>query len=495
MANWATGISAGPPNESSQTVTFHVSNNNSSLFSAPPAISSNGTLTYTPATNANGSATVTVYLQDNGGTANGGSDTSASQTFTITVTPVNQPPTLNTIGNVTVNENSGLQTVNLGGISVGPTNEVGQTLTVTATSSNPSLIPDPTVNYTSPDATGPLTFTPVTNEFGTATITVVVHDNGGTANGGVDSVTNTFTVTVNMVNHQPTLNAISNLNLVENWSLQTVNLFGITPGPTNESSQTLTIAAISDNPSLVPNPMVNYTNPSMTGSLTFTPATNSFGTATITVVVQDNGGTANGGIDSFTNTFAVTLQGMTNYWYGGSNLTVNIFDATGGPGAGYSQTNYLGVLDVPATSTNPFTIHLASFNGGSPGPAANFNNNSNYTWTIATTTRGVMGPDHQSVHRGHQRVHQRPRGRSFHRGLVGGRQIRERDLCAQSRPRGQSRQLHPELGNLLADPGHQFAGQCHRSRWRPGGAGDDWRQHERLRGWDSWQVRCHRSHG
>ena len=34
-----------------------------------------------------GTATVTVTLQDNGGTANGGSNTSAPQTFTITVTP------------------------------------------------------------------------------------------------------------------------------------------------------------------------------------------------------------------------------------------------------------------------------------------------------------------------------------------------------------------------------------------------------------------------
>ncbi|MGA2788607.1 MAG: SdrD B-like domain-containing protein, partial [Verrucomicrobiota bacterium] len=48
VANWATGISPGPANESGQTVTFHVSNNNSSLFSTPPVISSSGTLTYTP---------------------------------------------------------------------------------------------------------------------------------------------------------------------------------------------------------------------------------------------------------------------------------------------------------------------------------------------------------------------------------------------------------------------------------------------------------------
>ena len=77
MSGWATAISAGPANESGQTVNFIVSNNNNALFSAQPAVSLTGTLTYTPAANANGSATVSVQVHDNGGTANGGVDTSA----------------------------------------------------------------------------------------------------------------------------------------------------------------------------------------------------------------------------------------------------------------------------------------------------------------------------------------------------------------------------------------------------------------------------------
>ena len=89
---WATSISSGPASEASQTVDFIVTTDNPSLFEVAPVISANGTLTYTPAANANGSATVTVKLHDNGGTANGGIDTSASQTFLITVTPVNDAP-------------------------------------------------------------------------------------------------------------------------------------------------------------------------------------------------------------------------------------------------------------------------------------------------------------------------------------------------------------------------------------------------------------------
>src|SRR5205085_5287034 len=65
---------------------------NHALFSAQPTIDGSGNLSYTLTANANGSATVTVQAHDDGGTANGGSNTSAAQTFTITATPVNDAP-------------------------------------------------------------------------------------------------------------------------------------------------------------------------------------------------------------------------------------------------------------------------------------------------------------------------------------------------------------------------------------------------------------------
>ncbi len=108
---------------------------------------------------------------------------------------VNDAPTINTPSNLTINENAGQQTVNLTGITAGGGET--QTLTVTDSSNNTSLIANPTVTYTSPNSTGTLTFTPAANTFGTATITVTVMDNGGTANGGVDKTSVHFTVTVN----------------------------------------------------------------------------------------------------------------------------------------------------------------------------------------------------------------------------------------------------------------------------------------------------------
>src|SRR6202011_4676484 len=44
--------------------------------------------------------------------------------------------------------------------------------------------------------TGTLTFTAAPDAFGTSQITLALHDNGGTANGGIDTTTHTFTITV-----------------------------------------------------------------------------------------------------------------------------------------------------------------------------------------------------------------------------------------------------------------------------------------------------------
>src|SRR5439155_22962924 len=137
-------------------------------------------------------------------------------------------------------------------------------------------------------------------------------DNGGTANGGIDSVTNSFTATVLAVNDPPTLDPINNVALNPNAGLQTIALTGISSGPSNESTQAVTITASSSNPSVISNLTVNYTNPSSSGTLTFVPATNASGNATITVTTKDNGGTANGGQDTMIRQFTVTVSPLSD---------------------------------------------------------------------------------------------------------------------------------------------------------------------------------------
>src|SRR6185369_9464144 len=90
---------------------------------------------------ANGTATVSVSLKDDGGTANGGVDTT-TQTFNITVNAVNDAPSFTKGADQAVNNNAGAQTVAgwATAISPGAANESGQTLTFQViNNSNPTL--------------------------------------------------------------------------------------------------------------------------------------------------------------------------------------------------------------------------------------------------------------------------------------------------------------------------------------------------------------------
>jgi hypothetical protein len=150
-------------------------------------MSSSGTLTYTPAPDAFGSVTVTVVARDDGGTTNGGRDTSEAASFTITVVPVNDAPRFSAGGNQVVVSLLGAQVVSgwAGAISPGPENEPSQRVSFVVTTSNPNLfLVQPSVS-----ADGTLTYRPKPFALGTATVTVRAVDDGGTANGGVDTST------------------------------------------------------------------------------------------------------------------------------------------------------------------------------------------------------------------------------------------------------------------------------------------------------------------
>ena len=130
---WATGISAGP-NES-DSLTFNVSNDNNALFSAggQPAVGANGTLTYTLAANQHGLATVSVSLTDDASTPGVPGDdlTTAVQTFTITVTAVNDAPGFTAGAEPDRGRGQRRQTVPgwATGMSAGPADEIAQALT------------------------------------------------------------------------------------------------------------------------------------------------------------------------------------------------------------------------------------------------------------------------------------------------------------------------------------------------------------------------------
>ena len=303
IAGWATNISAGPPSESGQTLTFNVSATNPALFAAQPAVRAGGRLTFTPAENAIGSSTININLSDNGGTANGGNNTSPTQSFTITVNPVNDAPTFTPGASPSILEDAGPQTL-VGwatNISPGPPDEAGQSVTLSIQNTTNqglfSQLPSITNN-------GTLSFGAAPDAQGTSDITVIATDNGGVNNTSTPYV---FTLTVNGVNDPPsftkgediTVNEGAGNQVFPNWAT------AISAGPPNENNQNLTFNVVAANPALfVTQPAI-----SANGRLTFNPASEASGTTNVTVRLADNGGTANGGINtSAPQTFSITIQ-------------------------------------------------------------------------------------------------------------------------------------------------------------------------------------------
>jgi len=120
---------------------------------------------------------------------------------------------------------------------------------------------------------------------------------------GLVTDTKAFTLTVlELPNQAPTLAEISNQTICYTTTIQTIALTGITAGP--ETGQTTTLSVSTDKPGM-------FAQLSIAGGvLTYKFSSGASGIATITVTVKDNGGTADGGVDSFSRTFTLTENAL-----------------------------------------------------------------------------------------------------------------------------------------------------------------------------------------
>ncbi len=177
---WATAISAGPADEAGQVLTFNVSSSDTTLFAAQPAIDGAGVLTYTPAADKNGTATISVSLSDNGGTADGGVDTSAARPSTSR-SRVSTTRRWSNLSSSQINEDGSAT----GTLSV--TDADGDTEFTYSVSSPPS---DGTAAF-SDTTSGFFTYTPNADFNGGDQFTVTVTD----LSGGGGSATVTITIT------------------------------------------------------------------------------------------------------------------------------------------------------------------------------------------------------------------------------------------------------------------------------------------------------------
>ncbi|MBI5760347.1 MAG: tandem-95 repeat protein [Planctomycetales bacterium] len=392
----ATATDEIPPAATVQSLVPSVSSSIVGFFSTLTITNFNAALgtadlNFLPALNGSGLVTVTVTLVDNGGIANLGDDTLLS-TFTIFVTPVNDEP-LAVADAYTVNEDT---TLTADGVGVNPlgvlANDSDPNDTNPANVLNAVLVggaPTNALSFTL-NSDGTFTYTPVQDFNGTDTFQYEVRDDGGVSNGG-DNIGNivTVTITVNGVNDAPvnTLPAtyvtnediglpLSGINIVDvdvaagnetvtfsvtsgTLAVNTAVGGGVTAGQvTNNGTATVTITA--------PLAAINATLANATG-LTFNPASNKFGTVTLTMNTNDNGNTGVVFVTrSDSDTSIITVNSVNDAPVGASDFYATAEDTPIAVAASVGVlANDTDPNDTPPVGTGP--KNALSVNGATPG--------------------------------------------------------------------------------------------------------------------------------
>ncbi|MCA9179762.1 MAG: hypothetical protein KDB14_35140, partial [Planctomycetales bacterium] len=289
-----------------------VASNNAVLLASDAA---NTRIRFIPSADWNGNASIQVkawdqFLGGNGATnvdtAVGTAFGSNTETFTIAINAVNDAPSVTGGSNPTVLEDAGPQTIlNFVGINPGPANESGQAAMAYTVE---NLTPAGGLVFTttpSISTSGTLTFEAAPNSNGSATFQVRVQDDGGGTAPNVDTsgLSATFTITVNPVNDAPSFTPGVNLDPLaptagpQNYAAWAT---AISKGPANESTQNLSFVLT---PVQTVGTLTFITAPDIdetSGNLTFEINNTSDGFIAYNAALTDDGGTANGGVDTST---------------------------------------------------------------------------------------------------------------------------------------------------------------------------------------------------
>ncbi len=309
-----------------------------------------GQLVYTPAANVNGLAQASFDFQvrDDGGTANGGMDLSATHQMVLDVTPVNDAP-MGAGNTVTVLEDGtltfsaadfgfsdALDGDGFAGIVVGAVNG-GGTLRNGAT----ILTGGETVTAAQ-IAGGALTFQPTSNSSGAnhGSFSFAVMDDGGTANGGVDTDTTTrlMTIDVTGVNDAPA-GADGVITTLEDTAYAfDVTDFGFSDAADGDGFAGIVFQAVTGG-GTVRNAATVLTGGEfvsaaqiLSGQLTLTPPSNLAGNAvgSFSFQVKDDGGSLNGGsdIDPTANVLSLNVTAVNDAPQGSDNTLTILEDTT-----------------------------------------------------------------------------------------------------------------------------------------------------------------------
>jgi len=192
------------------------------------------------------------------------------------ITNNNTRPTITAFTNVITTDTSGATVLHF---TVGDAETAAGSLAVTAVSSNQTVMPDYNLALGGSGASRTLTLTPTGGALGVAPILVTVTDGNG------DSTVTWFYVTVEPGNQPPTISGLDTTNMLGNAT----KTFDFTVGDDNTPAGSLTVSAISGNSTLVPNDVSHIAlgGSGANRTISITPATDQYGTASVTVTVDD----------------------------------------------------------------------------------------------------------------------------------------------------------------------------------------------------------------
>lgn len=267
---------------------------------------------------------------------------------------VNSAPTIDPLPHIkSMMEDALLSRVDLSGIGDGD-EDTTQAVTLTARSSDETIVPHPVVTYFQGTSTASLEFAPLANAVGRVTITLTLTDDGGTENGGNDTRVMRFEVEVVGVNDAPRVGVVQNLEVDED-STPTTIILDLSPGPAeavDEAGQVLTVTVIEVDPASnasVRDPQAFFDVAEGRWKLRFTPAENEFGTTTIKFNAVDSGGRENGGQDTTPGSVVVTVRSVNDppvvneiarqTIVAGGGLEVGLFGIGSGPPIREGPTN------------------------------------------------------------------------------------------------------------------------------------------------------------
>ena len=197
----------------------------------------------------------------------------------------NSPPTISAIDTQTIDEDGSSIAVPF---TIGDPETPAGSLTVSRSTNNPQVVPLSGIALGGAGTKRNAIITPAPNANGSAIISITVTDSYGL------TATKSFTFSVKAVNDAPTIQAIPNQITDRNQAITTgINVVDIDTAPAS-----VTISAVSGDPSLIPAANITFSGSGAATQMTLRPASGASGSALITLRAND--GAANSYAVSFT---------------------------------------------------------------------------------------------------------------------------------------------------------------------------------------------------